>query len=358
MGREQGAPQGADPWEARGWRICQLCPQWGNWSRQQLSSTEMSSYISAQQHVVEADCYCSFTQGQEDEIESGNAWATWLPYNTDRLSRGRQASGTSHLLQEGSLQAAASHSAGAAPALMAAPKTPCSDRFLPPQVLQVVIFHILFHFDFLMALGGHLTRVSGQWICHSLHLHAHQRSLPNLIHLVWALISCRAILESSHKSATLKTPKAERSARTQFVSSAHRNLGSGSVAVRKRLGSSASSADTCYSSCWRSNLHFSPKLPPSRMPHAEAPCTNGMGKAWTWSKPHISCWAPEAPRPATSLLTRAENSSCSWGKQQPTLFSPAAPFCCCCFFKMLSALSISKARGDPAAFDTPRAFFF
>lgn len=101
-----------------------------------------------------------------------------------------------------SLQAAASHSAGAAPALMAAPKTPCSDRFLPPQVLQVIIFHILFHFDFLMALGGHLTRVSGQWICHSLHLHAHQRSLPNLIHLVWALISCRAILESNHNSTT------------------------------------------------------------------------------------------------------------------------------------------------------------
>lgn len=68
-----------------------------------------------------------------------------MPYNTDRLSRGRQASGTSHLLQEGSLQAAASHSAGAAPALMAAPKTPCSDMFLPPQVLQVIIFHILFH---------------------------------------------------------------------------------------------------------------------------------------------------------------------------------------------------------------------
>lgn len=153
-------------------------------------------------HVVEADCYCSFTQGQEDEIESGNAWATWLPYNTDRLSRGCQASGTSHLLQEDSLQAAASYSAGAAPALMAAPKTPCSDRFLPPQMLQVIIFHILFHFDLLMALGGHLTRVSGQWICHSLHLHAHQRSLPNLIHLVWALISRRAILQSNHNSAT------------------------------------------------------------------------------------------------------------------------------------------------------------
>lgn len=184
----------------------------------------------------------------------------------DRLPRGHQASGTFHLLKKDSLPAAASHSAAAAPALMAvprpaAPKTPCSDRFLPPQVLQIVIFHILFHLDFLMASGGHLTCVSCQWILHALH-QAHQRSLQNLIHLVWALNSLRAILQSNHNSAT-KASQSWEECPHSVCTQRPQKPGGGSVAVRKRLGSSASSADTCYSSCWRSAaIHISPQTPP------------------------------------------------------------------------------------------------